>query len=107
MPSKRIFLCQTTIDEEEGADILMVKPATLYLDVIAKLRAQTRRPIAAYHVSGEYAMVMAAHHMGWLDAPRVFHETLLSIKRSGPDLIFSYAIKELVQGGFLGSNPAR
>jgi hypothetical protein len=57
------------------------------------LRDQTKRPIAAYHVSGEYAMVMAAHQAGWLHAPKVFYETLLCIKRAGADLIFTYAIK--------------
>lgn len=92
----REALLEAALDEEEGADILMVKPATLYLDIIAKLREQTKRPIAAYHVSGEYAMVMAAHQAGWLDAKKVFHETLLSIKRAGADLIFSYAIKQIL-----------
>ncbi len=92
----REALLEAALDEEEGADILMVKPATLYLDVIAKLRAQTRRPLAAYHVSGEYAMVMAAAEKGWLDATRVFYETLLSVKRAGADLIFSYAAKQII-----------
>lgn len=91
----REALLEADLDEKEGADILMVKPATLYLDVIAKLRAQTKRPIAAYHVSGEYAMVMAAHQNGWLDANRLFYETLLSIKRAGADLIFSYATQHI------------
>ncbi len=76
--------------------MLMVKPATLYLDVIRKLRDMTKRPIAAYHVSGEYAMVMAAHQMGWLDAGKVFYETLLSIKRAGADMILTYAIKHVL-----------
>lgn len=84
-------LLEAALDEEEGADILMVKPASLYLDVISRLRASTHRPIAAYHVSGEYAMVMAAHQAGYLDAQAVFYETLLSIKRAGADLIFTYA----------------
>ena len=93
----REALLEAGLDEEEGADILMVKPATLYLDVITKLRAETRRPIAAYHVSGEYSMVMAAHQAGWLDAKKVFHETLLSIKRAGADLIFTYAAEEVLE----------
>ncbi len=93
----REALLEAKLDEEEGADILMVKPATLYLDVIAKLRDQTHKPIAAYHVSGEYAMVMAAHQLGYLHAPTVFHETLLSIKRAGADLIFTYAIKQVIE----------
>lgn len=87
----REALLEARLDEEEGADILMVKPALFYLDVIAKLRQTTLRPIAAYHVSGEYAMVMAAHEKGYLDAGKVFYEALLSIKRAGADLIFTYA----------------
>ena len=94
--NRKEALFEAALDEEEGADILMVKPATLYLDVIAKLREQTKRPVAAYHVSGEYAMVMAAHQAGWLDAGTVFYETLLSIKRAGADLIFSYAVKQVL-----------
>lgn len=89
-------LLEARLDEEEGADILMVKPALFYLDVIAKLRQATHRPIAAYHVSGEYAMVMAAHERGWLDANKVFFEALLSIKRAGADLIFSYAVNRVI-----------
>lgn len=92
----REALLEASLDEQEGADILMVKPATLYLDVIAKLKQQTNRPVAAYHVSGEYAMVMAAHQAGWLDAKKVFYETLLSIKRAGADLIFTYAVNEIL-----------
>lgn len=95
--NSREALLEAALDEEEGADILMVKPATLYLDIIAKLREQSRRPIAAYHVSGEYAMVMAAHQAGWLNGPKVFFETLLSIKRAGADLIFTYAIKQILE----------
>lgn len=94
--NSREALLEAALDEEEGADILMVKPATLYLDIITRLREQTKRPVAAYHVSGEYAMVMAAHQMGWLDAEKVFYETLLSIKRAGADLIFTYAIKQVL-----------
>lgn len=94
--NSREALFEAALDEEEGADILMVKPATLYLDVITRLRDQTKRPIAAYHVSGEYAMVMAAHIAGWLNADKVFYETLLSIKRAGADLIFTYAIKQVL-----------
>ncbi len=92
----REALFEAALDEEEGADILMIKPATLYLDIIAKLRDQTKRPIAAYHVSGEYSMVMAAHQAGWLNGPKVFYETLLSIKRAGADLIFTYAAKQVL-----------
>ncbi len=92
----REALFEAALDEEEGADILMVKPATLYLDIITKLREQTKRPIAAYHVSGEYAMVMAAQRVGWLDAEKVFYESILSIKRAGADLIFTYAVKQIL-----------
>lgn len=89
--NRREALLEASLDEEEGADILMVKPATLYLDVIAKLREESHKPIAAYHVSGEYAMVMAAHEKGYLHAEKVFYEMLLSIKRAGADMIFTYA----------------
>lgn len=89
-------LLEAQLDEEEGADILMIKPATFYLDVISKIKQQTKRPIAAYHVSGEYAMVMAAHQKGWLDAEKIFYEALLSIKRAGADMIFTYAIKHVL-----------
>jgi porphobilinogen synthase len=92
----REALLEAQLDEQEGADILMVKPALFYLDVISKLRAQTNRPIAAYHVSGEYAMVMAAAQAGYLDAPKVFFEALLSIKRAGADMIFTYAIDQIL-----------
>jgi len=89
-------LLEAALDEEEGADILMIKPALYYLDVITKLKEQTWRPVAAYHVSGEYAMVIAAHQNGWLDAAKVFHEGLLSIKRAGADLIFTYAARQVM-----------
>lgn len=95
--NSREALLEAILDAEEGADILMVKPALFYLDVIAKLKKEILRPIAAYHVSGEYAMVMAAHQNGWLDAPKVFYEALLSIKRAGADLIFSYASKQVLR----------
>jgi porphobilinogen synthase len=89
--NRREAILESILDEEEGADILMVKPALFYLDVIANLRRETNRPIAAYHVSGEYAMVMAAAQAGYLNATDVFREALLSIKRAGADLIFTYA----------------
>ncbi len=95
--NSREALLEAALDEEEGADILMVKPASLYLDIIAKLRNQTKRPIAAYHVSGEYAMAMAADRLGWLDADKVLYETLLSIKRAGADIIFTYAARRILK----------
>jgi porphobilinogen synthase len=87
---------QAVLDVEQGADMVMVKPALFYLDVIAQLRAQVHVPICAYHVSGEYSMVMAAHAAGWLDAPKVFYEGLLSIKRAGADFILTYAIDHVL-----------
>lgn len=87
---------QALLDIEQGADMIMVKPALFYLDVIAKLRSETHVPLCAYHVSGEYAMVMAAHLQGWLDAPRVFLEGLLSIKRAGADFILTYAAQHVL-----------
>lgn len=83
--------CQ--LDEWEGADMLLIKPALPYLDVIAKVREVTTLPLGAYHVSGEYAMVMAAAQNGWLDERRIFEECLLSIKRAGADFILTYAAK--------------
>lgn len=93
--NRREALREAALDEAEGADILLIKPATLYLDVIAKIRESTNLPIAAYHVSGEYSMVMAAAQLGWLDADRVFAESLLSIKRAGADFILTYAAKRM------------
>lgn len=87
---------QAMLDIEQGADMVMVKPALFYLDVIAQLRSKVHVPICAYHVSGEYAMVMAAHAAGWLEAPKVFYEGLLSIKRAGADFIFTYAIDHVL-----------
>ncbi len=92
----REALLEAQLDETEGADILMVKPALFYLDVIANLRKQTHRPIAAYHVSGEYSMVMTAAAAGYLNAEAVFYEGLLSIKRAGADLIFTYAAEAVL-----------
>jgi porphobilinogen synthase len=92
----REAMLETLLDEQEGADILMIKPALFYLDVIARLRQETQRPIAAYHVSGEYAMVMAAAQAGYLDASKVFYEALLSIKRAGANMIFTYAIDAVI-----------
>jgi porphobilinogen synthase len=87
---------QAMLDIEQGADMVMVKPALFYLDVIAQLRAKVHVPICTYHVSGEYSMVMAAHAAGWLDASKVFYEALLSMKRAGADFIFTYAIDHVL-----------
>ncbi|HAT10824.1 MAG TPA: porphobilinogen synthase [Planctomycetes bacterium] len=81
---------EVRLDESEGADWLMVKPGLPYLDVIARVRSLTALPIAAYHVSGEYAMLRAAAAQGWLDYERCLLESLLSLRRAGADLIFTY-----------------
>ena len=81
---------EATMDVEEGADIIMVKPALPYLDIICRIREEIDLPIAAYNVSGEYAMIKAADKMGWLDGGRVMMETLTAIKRAGADLILTY-----------------
>lgn len=93
----REALLECQLDEWEGADMLLIKPALPYLDVIAKVRAATNLPVGAYHVSGEYAMVMAAAQKGWLDASKVFLECLLSIKRAGADFILTYAAKQVAE----------
>jgi porphobilinogen synthase len=81
---------EAELDVAEGADLLMVKPALLYLDVLAGLRRRFDLPLAAYHVSGEYAMLKAAAERGWIDYDRVLMESLLAIRRAGADLIFTY-----------------
>ena len=85
---------EITLDVEEGADIVMVKPALPYLDVIAAARAHTTLPVAAYQVSGEYSMIKAAGKAGWLDESRAMLESLLAIKRAGADLILTYFAKD-------------
>jgi porphobilinogen synthase len=85
---------EAQLDEAEGADILMVKPAMSYLDIIYRVKAQTKLPVAAYHVSGEYAMIKAAAAKGWLNEEEAFMESLLSIKRAGASLIATYYAKE-------------
>jgi len=88
---------EATMDVEEGADIIMVKPALPYLDIICRIREEIDLPIAAYNVSGEYAMIKAADKMGWLDGQRVMLETLTAIKRAGADLILTYFAIEAAQ----------
>jgi porphobilinogen synthase len=85
---------EVALDAEEGADIVMVKPALAYLDVIAEVRRDFDLPIAAYNVSGEYAMLKAAAEKGWIDYDRAMLETLLSIRRAGADVILTYHAKE-------------
>jgi len=93
-PNRREALREMELDLAEGADVLMVKPALPYLDVLAEARRRFDVPLAAYHVSGEYAMLMAAAERGWLDGPRAMLEALVSIKRAGADWILTYAAKE-------------
>jgi porphobilinogen synthase len=83
-------LREVELDLEEGADIVMVKPALTYLDVIARVKAEFGVPTAAYHVSGEYAMLKAAARNGWIDEPRAMLETLTAIHRAGADIIVTY-----------------
>lgn len=87
-------LIEATLDTQEGADFLMVKPALSYLDIISILKQNFNLPIAAYNVSGEYAMVKAAAANGWLDEMQIMEEVLLSIRRAGADIILTYFAKE-------------
>lgn len=85
---------EVTMDVEEGADIIMVKPALAYLDIICRVRDEIDLPLAAYNVSGEFSMIMAADKLGWLDGKKIMMETLTAIKRAGADLILTYFAKE-------------
>ena len=97
--NRREALAEVELDVGEGADIVMVKPALAYLDVIASVRARVDLPVAAYHVSGEYAMVKAAAERGWIDGPAVALEHLTAVKRAGADIILTYFARELAEGG--------
>jgi porphobilinogen synthase len=88
-------LKEVALDIEEGADIVMVKPALAYMDIIQRIRQQTTLPVAAYNVSGEYAMIKAAAERGWVDEPTVVMETLTSLKRAGADVILTYFAKDV------------
>jgi porphobilinogen synthase len=90
-------LKEAHLDISEGADIIMVKPALHYLDVIHLLKSNTHLPIAAYHVSGECAMLIAAAQNGWLDRKKAIEETLMSIKRAGADIIITYFAREYAE----------
>jgi porphobilinogen synthase len=97
-PANRLeALREVELDIQEGADVVMVKPALPYLDVIREVREAFDLPVAAYNVSGEYAMVKAASANGWIDGDRAAAETLLSIKRAGADVILTYHAKEFVE----------
>lgn len=95
--NRREAFREADFDKEEGADILMVKPALSYLDIIRDLRNNYNVPIACYNVSGEYAMIKAAGEKGWIDEKKVMMESLLSMKRAGADLIITYFAKEVAR----------
>jgi porphobilinogen synthase len=96
-PNAREAMREAELDVSEGADILMVKPATVFLDILRMVRDRFDLPLAAYHVSGEYALIKAAAQNGWIDERRVMLETLTSIKRAGADIILTYYAREAVQ----------
>jgi porphobilinogen synthase len=95
--NRREALIEVALDSAEGADIVMVKPAGAYLDIIREVRNATKKPVAAYQVSGEYAQVHAAAKLGWLDLERTRHESLLAIKRAGADMILTYFAREMAE----------
>jgi porphobilinogen synthase len=95
--NRREALRELALDVDEGADVLMVKPALPYLDIVADARASFDLPVAAYQVSGEYAMVRAAAERGWLDGDRAMYESVLSIRRAGADVVLTYAAIELAE----------
>jgi porphobilinogen synthase len=90
-------LAEIAFDIAEGADIVMVKPAMTYLDIIAAAREQSEVPVAAYHVSGEYAMIKAAAANGWIDGDAVALEQLTAVKRAGADMILTYFAREVAE----------
>jgi porphobilinogen synthase len=92
--NSREAIKEISLDVAEGADILMIKPALAYLDIVSKAKELTDIPVAAYNVSGEYAMIKAASDKGWIDERKIVTETLISIKRAGADIIFTYFAKE-------------
>jgi porphobilinogen synthase len=92
--NRREALKEAVTDIAEGADIIMVKPAMAYLDVIADVRAGVDAPVAAYNVSGEYSLIKAAARLGWIDETAVMLETLTAIRRAGADLIITYFAKD-------------
>jgi porphobilinogen synthase len=96
-PNWRDALREVTLDIEEGADIIMVKPALPYLDIICRVRERFNYPVAAYQVSGEFAMIHAAGRLGWLEKERAMMEALIGIKRAGADLIITYAASEVAR----------
>ncbi|MEE2663787.1 MAG: porphobilinogen synthase [Myxococcota bacterium] len=96
-PNAREAMREMQLDLDEGADVLMIKPAVPYLDILAEARRRFDVPLAAYHVSGEYSMIQAAAERGWIDGPRAMEEALVSIKRAGADWILTYAAADLAE----------
>jgi porphobilinogen synthase len=96
-PNAREAMREAELDAAEGADMLMVKPATVYLDILRMVRDSFDLPLAAYHVSGEYALIKAAAEKGWIDEERVMLETLTSIKRAGADIILTYYARDAIR----------
>ncbi len=96
-PNAREALREVRADLAEGADMVMVKPALPYLDIVKAVRDAVDVPVAAYHVSGEYAALLAAHERGWLDGPRAMDEALVSIHRAGADLVVTYAARDFAR----------
>jgi porphobilinogen synthase len=90
-------LREVQLDIEEGADMVMVKPALPYLDIICRVKQTFNIPVAAYHVSGEFALIKAASQLGWIDGEQVMMESLIAIKRAGADLILTYFAKEAAE----------
>jgi porphobilinogen synthase len=95
--NRREAMREVALDVEQGADVLLIKPALPYLDIVAEVRREFDHPVAAYNVSGEYAMLHAAAEKGWLDLEAVAHESLLSIKRAGADLILTYFAEDVAR----------
>ena len=95
--NSREALREATLDVDEGADILMVKPALSCLDIISRLHDEFDLPVAAYQVSGEYAMIKAAAERGWIEEERVMEESLISIRRAGADIILTYFAKDMAK----------
>jgi porphobilinogen synthase len=93
-PNSREALREVALDIDEGADIVMVKPALAYLDIIYQVKQNFNLPVAAYNVSGEFSMIKAAARLGWIDGERAMMESLIAMKRAGADMILTYFAKE-------------
>ncbi len=98
-------LREVWLDIEEGADMVMVKPAGPYLDIVQRVKSETGYPVAAYQVSGEYAMIKAAAERDWIDGDRVMMESLLAIRRAGAEVIITYFAREAARKIAAGYDP--